>query len=226
MPNVRTVNAGLWQALPVVTRSIIVICSVVYLLSWMTNLTSAEYKFGMSPIDVASGQWWRLLTATFMHASVMHILFNMYALLVLGASLERVLGAVRFAAIYFMGALGGSVAALWFSSVYTISVGASGAIFGLMTATVVVGRTMRIDTSQIMFWLGLNVVLGFLSPGIDWRAHLGGALLGAITARVLTSPTSTSSNPRVSWVYLGCLCAALVVLALVRNQQILTHLVH
>jgi membrane associated rhomboid family serine protease len=191
----------------------------------MTNLTSAEYSFGMSPIDVASGQWWRLLTATFMHASVMHILFNMYALLVLGASLERVLGTLRFAAIYFMAALGGSVAALWFSSIYTISVGASGAIFGLMTATIVVGRSRQIDTSQIMFWLGLNVVLGFLSPGIDWRAHLGGALVGAIAARILASRTSASANPRGPWFQIGLLFALLVVLVVVRNQQILTHLV-
>jgi len=219
---VKTVKPSLWQSLPVVTRSVIAVCVGVYILAWATGLGSAEYKFGLSSVDVAQGQWWRLITATFMHAGVMHILFNMYALLVLGASLERVLGTMRFAAIYFMSALGGSVAALWFSSLDTISVGASGAIFGLMTATIVVGRTMRIDTSQIMFWLGLNVVLGFLSPGIDWRAHLGGAVAGAIAARVVTSPTSPNSRSR--WLYVGLIFAVLLGLVLVRNQQILTYL--
>jgi membrane associated rhomboid family serine protease len=224
VPKVSSANDGLWRSLPIVTRSIIAVCVAIYVFAWLSGLTEVEYAFGMSPVEVALGEWWRLVTATFLHASIMHILFNMYALLVLGASLERVLGPVRFAAIYFMSALGGSVAALWFSGLNTISVGASGAIFGLMTATVVVGRRMHIDTSQIMFWLVLNVVIGFLAPGIDWRAHLGGALLGAITAHVLTGPIRTSQNPKVRWLTVGLIFAVLVVEILVRNQQILSYL--
>ena len=224
IPRVRSSRSGLWDSLPIVTRSIIAACVGIYALAWLTGLLAAEYRWGMSPVDVANGQWWRLLTATFLHASIMHILFNMYALLVLGASLERVLGPARFAAIYFMSALGGSVAALWFSDLNTISVGASGAIFGLMTATIVVGRSMHIDTSQIMFWLILNVVIGFLAPGIDWRAHLGGALVGALTARALTGPVRTSQNPLVRWLTVGLIFAVMVVEILVRNQQILTYL--
>jgi len=208
----------------VVTKTIIGACIGVYGLAWLTGLVAAEYRWGMSPIDVANGQWWRLITATFMHASVMHILFNMYALLVLGATLERVLGPARFAAIYFMSALGGSVAALWFSNLMTISVGASGAVFGLMTATIVVGRNMRIDTSQIMFWLGLNIVLGFLSPGIDWRAHLGGALLGAVTAGVLTGPMRPSADAKARWISVGMLLVVLGVAVVLRNHQILSYL--
>lgn len=221
---IKSPNDSLWSSLPVVTRSIIAICVAIYGVAWFTGLTSAEYSFGMSPMDVAMGDWWRLLTATFLHASLMHILFNMYALLVLGASLERVLGGLRFATIYFMSALGGSVAALMFSEIGTISVGASGAIFGLMTATIVVGRRLHIDTSQIMFWLVLNIVIGFLAPGIDWRAHLGGAFLGAITARALTGPVQNSQNPKVRWITVGLILVALVVEILVRNQQILAYL--
>ena len=194
----------------------------IYALTWLTGLTAAEYHWGMSAIDVAQGQWWRLMTATFLHASIMHILFNMYALLVLGASLERVLGPARFAAIYVMSALGGSVAALWFSPLNAISVGASGAIFGLMTATIVVGRSMHIDTSQIMFWLVLNVVIGFLAPDIDWRAHLGGAVIGAITSRSLTGPGRMSRTGQGRWVTVGLIFAVLVVETVVRNQQILS----
>jgi len=224
MPRVKTSGSGLWDSLPIVTRSIIAACVGFFGLAWLTGLVAAEYRWGMSPIDVATGEWWRLITATFMHAGILHILFNMYALLVLGASLERVLGPVRFAAIYFMSALGGSVAALWFSGLMTVSVGASGAVFGLMTATIVVGRNMQIDTSQIMFWLGLNVVLGFLSPGIDWRAHLGGAVLGALTAVVLTGPMRASADAKARWVSVGLLLVVLGVSVVLRNQQILSYL--
>ena len=223
-PRVKSTSDGLWASLPIVTRSIIAVCVIIYGLSWVADLAQVNLAFGMSPFDVAMGEWWRLLTATVLHASIMHILFNMYAVLVLGASLERVLGPARFAAIYFMSAFGGSVAALWFSDLETISVGASGAVFGLMTATIVVGRRMHIDTSQIMFWLLLNVVIGFLAPGIDWRAHLGGALLGALTARALTGPVRASQNPMVRWLTVGLIFAVLVVEILVRNEQILTYL--
>ena len=224
VPRVKTSGTSVWTFMPVVTRSIIGACVGLYILAWLTGLVSAEYRWGMSPIDVANGEWWRLITATFMHAGVMHSLFNMYAVLVLGASLERVLGPVRFAAIYFMSALGGSVAALCFSNLMTISVGASGAIFGLMTATIVVGRNMQIDTSQIMFWLGLNVVLGFLSPGIDWRAHLGGALLGALTAGVLTGPMRRSADVKARWLSVGLLLVVLVLAVVFRSHEILSYL--
>jgi len=224
VPRIRTGNTGLWQSLPLVTRTIIAACVGVYVVAWLTGLVSAEYTWGMSPIEVANGQWWRLLTATFLHASIMHILFNMYALLVLGSSLERALGQLRFATLYFMSALGGSVAALWFSSLNTISVGASGAIFGLMTATIVVGRRMNIDTSQIMFWLVLNVVIGFLSPAVDWRAHLGGAVVGAVTARILSAPVQASAKPSTQWLFLGLLLGLLIAQIVVRNHQILTYL--
>ena len=140
------------------------------------------------------------------------------------ASLERVIGGPRFAAIYFMSALGGSVAALWFSGLDTISVGASGAVFGLMTATIVVGRRMSIDTSQIIFWLGLNVLIGFLAPDIDWRAHLGGAVVGAITAYALLGSARTAQKQATRWLTVGLIFVTLIVEILVRNQQILTYL--
>lgn len=186
--NIRVIrsNDGLWNSLPVVTRSIIAACVGIFLVAAATGgQLHAAYSFGMSPLLVAQGEWWRLVTATFLHINVMHILFNMYALLVLGASLERAIGRSRFALIYAFSALGGSVASFWFSDILTLGVGASGAIFGLMTATIVVGRALRTDVNQILFWLGLNILFGFLAPGIDWRAHLGGAIIGALTARII-----------------------------------------
>ena len=217
---VRTPNSGFWNSLPVVTRTIIGLCIAVYSLSWLTGrLTFVEFNFGVAPLLVAVGEWWRLVTATFIHANLMHILFNMYALLVLGSTLERVVGATRFAAIYFTAGLGGSVATLCFAPVNTISVGASGAIFGLMTATIVVGRRLHVDTSQIMFWLGLNIVFGFIVPGIDWRAHLGGAVFGAIAAQIVTIRRGATTN---TWRILGTilLIVLLVVAVLIRDYQL------
>ena len=224
LPKTQAVGSGLWATIPFVTRYIIGTCIAVYGFAWYVGLTDFEYFVGMSPLDVAAGQWWRLITATFMHANLMHIVFNMYALLVLGSSLERMLGPIRFAAIYFMAALGGSVAALMFADLQTISVGASGAIFGLMTATIVVGRHIRVDTRQIMFWLVLNIVFSFLAPGIDWRAHLGGALLGAVTAHVLVGSSRQSQKSSAQWITVGLILLVMVVEILVRVQQLSAYL--
>jgi membrane associated rhomboid family serine protease len=143
----------------------------------------------MIPIAIAQGEWWRLITSTLLHGSILHLLFNMYALYWLGPELERKLGYVRFGALYFLAALGGSVASYWFSPINTVSVGASGAIFGLITATIVIGRQLNADVSQLMILLGINVVIGFAQPNIDWRAHFGGAVIGAAVAYIFTKGT-------------------------------------
>jgi membrane associated rhomboid family serine protease len=114
--------------------------------------------------------------------------------------------------LYGMAAFGGGVASFYFSPVNTLSVGASGAIFGLMTATIVVGRSLGIDTSQITLLLVINVLIGF-SGGIDWRAHFGGAVVGAVVASQL-------DERRPRWVVIGGVLAALVAMALVRSTHI------
>jgi membrane associated rhomboid family serine protease len=109
----------------------------------------------------------------------------MYVLLVIGASLERILGHVRYITLYLVSALGGSIASYLFSDLRTVSVGASGAIFGLMGALLVAGR-LRYDIRQILILLVINIAIGFVFPGIDWRAHLGGLVTGAAVAAVFT----------------------------------------
>ena len=215
-------NDGFWNSLPVVTRSIIAACVGTFLIAMATGgQLNAAYSFGMSPLLVAEGEWWRLVTATFLHINTMHILFNMYALLVLGSSLERAIGGSRFSLIYAFSAFGGSVASFWFSDLLTLGVGASGAVFGLMTATIVVGRALRTDVNQILFWLGLNIVFGFLAPGIDWRAHLGGAIIGAITARIIVRSRSIKLT-RAQISSLAILGVVLLGLVAVRISAILS----
>lgn len=209
---VRTVNATL------VTRRIIWACVVVFLLGNVLGLRLLSMgDLGMSPIDIAvNNQWYRLVTAAFLHGGFLHIAFNMYALYALGPGLERFLGSARFTVLYFAAALGGGVASYMFSPINTLSVGASGAIFGLMAATFVIGRQLNADTSQIMLLIIINLVLGF-QPGIDWRAHVGGAVTGAVTATALTRRPGASS-----WGPVVAVVAVLVALAYLRTGQILS----
>src|SRR5919107_23484 len=124
--------------------------------------------------------------AAFLHArgSFLHIAFNMYALFLVGPYLEQALGRWRFVALYLLAAVGGQVGvtllagptpdAGWFTAV----VGASGAVFGLFGAVLVVLRRLGRDARQIVVFLVINAVIGFLLPGIAWQAHLGGLVTG------------------------------------------------
>jgi len=104
----KTRFGGSFNTVPKVTRVILVTCISIFVLSLL--LGSFALAFGMIPIAIAQGEWWRLLTSTLLHGSILHLLFNMYALYWLGPQLERSLGHVRFAALYILSALGGSVA--------------------------------------------------------------------------------------------------------------------
>jgi membrane associated rhomboid family serine protease len=146
-------------------------------------------NFALFAPSVSTGQWWRLLTAGFLHGSILHLLFNVYILWVLGSQLESILGKTKFVLIYFVSLIGGSIASFLFSPFGTYSIGASGAIFGLMGAMLVVGRKKRLDISQVAVLVVLNVVIGFVLSGIDWRAHLGGLAAGALIAWVLLNAT-------------------------------------
>ena len=213
----KTRFGGSFNTVPKVTRAILVTCISIFVLSLL--LGSFALAFGMIPIAIAQGEWWRLLTSTLLHGSILHLLFNMYALYWLGPQLERSLGHVRFAALYILSALGGSVASYWFSDLRTVSVGASGAIFGLITATIVIGREMRTDVSQLIVLLGLNVVIGFLQSGIDWRAHFGGAITGAAIAFIYTKGNRLNRD-RIHRAGLAGIFVFLVLATLARSAQV------
>ena len=177
--------------------------------------------WGMWPVGIAvGGEWWRLLTGAFLHGSFLHIAFNMYVLFALGPTLERVLGHVRYLMLYLIAALGGGVASYALSDMRTVSVGASGAIFGLMGALIVAGRRLNYDIKQVIILLGINVVIGFLAPGVDWRAHLGGLITGAAVAAVFVL---VPRRHRVLWQTLGILgiLGALMCVTIWRTVQIM-----
>lgn len=128
---------------------------------------------------------WRFLTAAFLHDpySITHIAFNMYALWIVGQFLEHALSRFRFLALYLLAAVGGTVMFTLFASPTNITwitsvVGASGAVFGLFGAAIVLLNRIRRPITQFAVILGINAVIGFLVPGIAWEAHLGGFLVG------------------------------------------------
>jgi membrane associated rhomboid family serine protease len=147
-------------------------------------------NFALFAPSVANGKWWLLITAGFLHGSIFHLLFNVYILWVIGSQLESIVGKIKFLIIYFVSLVGGSLASYWFSPFGSYSIGASGAIFGLMGAMLVVGRKRNLDISQITTLVVINVVIGFVISGIDWRAHLGGLATGALITWVLLNATS------------------------------------
>lgn len=184
---VSTVLGGRPVADALVTKVLVGACVLVYAVQFLLpRLTTA---LGFAPV-VALSEPWRFLTTAFLHASTMHLAFNMWALWVLGSVLEPLLGRWRFTAVYLLSALGGSTAIYWLASPdspswLTVTVGASGAVFGLFATMFLVQRRFGRDTSQIVLLLVLNAVISVLGANISWQGHLGGLLAGGALAAVL-----------------------------------------
>ena len=161
-----------------------------YVLQWLLGVNLVAGNFGMQPVAIGlGGEWYRLVTSMFLHGSILHLLFNMYVLVALGPTLERILGHVRFLVLFLLAGLDGAALSYALSSPMTVSVGASGAIFGLMGALVVAGRRLRYDITMVVVLIAINLVIGFVfSSGIDWRAHVGGLATGAAVAAVMVVP--------------------------------------
>ncbi len=176
---------------PAVTWAIIALCAVVYALQWLIPGDSVYQEFAYAPAftDIEP---WRMLTSAFLHSQgfLLHIVLNMYMLWIFGQALEPLMGRIRFLGLYLLSAIGGSVGFLLLTPVYPSAgpvgvVGASGAIFGLFGAMLVVQRHRGGDTRQLVVLIAINGVLGFVIPQIAWQAHLGGLVTGALCAAVI-----------------------------------------
>ncbi|MBO0685884.1 MAG: rhomboid family intramembrane serine protease, partial [Candidatus Dormibacteraeota bacterium] len=153
---------------------------------------------------VASGEWWRIITSGFLHAGLLHVGFNMLALFALGPSLENALGRLRFVVLYFTALIAGSLGALILSP-GQLTVGASGAIFGLMGAFLA-GRPAGFRPGQIVPWIVINLVLTVYMPGISIGGHLGGLAGGFLAGFVLFRPEL--QGRRMGWAVAACLALA------------------
>ena len=154
--------------------------------SLLDNADAALFRaWALVPAAVAEGEWWRLITAGFLHIGPLHIAFNMYALWVLGRDLEIVLGRGRFLALYLVSLLGGSAAVVLFADPDQYVAGASGAVFGLMSGLLLVLVRLRRPYGQVVAIIVLNLVITQVVPGISMAGHVGGLVVGGVAATAL-----------------------------------------
>lgn len=188
---------------PLVTYILIFLSAILYLIPVLTNSYDIILeKFCVYAPLIRNGQYYRLITGTFLHANILHLLFNCYALYIIGSQLESFLGKTKYLIIYFFSALTASLFSMVFSGA-TPSVGASGAIFGLMGSLVYFGYHYRvylgnIIKSQIIPLILFNLLIGFLSSGIDNAAHIGGLIGGAIITVALGIKYKSSTFEKVN----------------------------
>ncbi len=168
---------------PVVSLSLIALSFLLTLMSGMLFGSGNKFfEFGVfySPWFL-EGQLWRIITAMFLHGSPLHLLFNMYCLYILGPTLEQILGRIKFLSLYFVSGVTGFVVSMIFMP-DAFSVGASGALFGVMTAYFALYLRFRlfdrVIINQLLFWVAVNFAFGLFVPNINMWAHLGGGIAG------------------------------------------------
>jgi membrane associated rhomboid family serine protease len=165
------------------TYSLIAVISGGYLLQMIVpSFESQLYLRELSYLQ-GSNEWYRLFTVALVHAGLLHLGFNMYALMVLGNPIEAAFGARKLLGIFFFSLLTGSLTSAYFAQTPSASVGASGAIFGLFGAMVIVGNRIGAEVRSIYVIIGINFAIGFVLGGVDWKAHLGGLIGGLISAK-------------------------------------------
>jgi membrane associated rhomboid family serine protease len=207
----RTAFGGRVTTGAAVTWSLVGLNVLLYLVVWVrpsvaTNLEMVGYAGDGrgGAIGVGAGQWYRLLTSAFVAPTggtfgFADILFNMWALVVVGPQLERMLGGVRFLAIYLLSAIGGGVFLYYLVAPNQAALGASGAVFGLFGAWFVVARKQGTDSRGIIGLIAINLFIGFVVHGIAWQDHIGGLVVGVlITAAYAYAPRANRTLIQVA----------------------------
>ncbi|MEE1763145.1 rhomboid family intramembrane serine protease [Streptomyces sp. SP18BB07] len=179
--------------------------------AWDSDLGSIQ--------SVAEGQWYRLVTSMFLHGGVMHIAFNMLSLWWIGGPLEAALGRARYLALYFASGLAGSALTYLLAAPNQLTLGASGAIFGLFGATAVLMRRLKYDMRPVIILLVINLVITFGWSGIAWQAHVGGLVGGVLIGYAMVH---APRERRALIQYGACVLVllAVVVMTLLRTAQL------
>ena len=231
----RTTFGGRPAAGAVVTWTLVAINVAVFLVAWvrpgivndLAMLGYFPYAPGGPVHGVAAGEYYRLITSAFVvpgaglsGLGVMDILFNMWALVFVGPSLEGLLGRVRFLAVYLLSAVGGAVMYYFLAPQYLPAAGASGAIYGLFGAWFVVSRRLRVDTRGIVVLIAINLAFSFyFRSAIAWQDHIGGLLTGALlTAAYVYAPRKHRVIFQVAATV--AVVALIAVAVVVRNGQL------
>ena len=203
---------------PIVTYALIAINTAIFFAQILTegggrvNDGRVYIEGLLAGVLVDDGEWWRLLTAGFLHSQPLHLILNMIVLWFLGQALEPIFGHLKFAAIYLASLFVGSFGAILLTDPMTPTVGASGAVYGLMGALVIVYRDRGIPITQspIFGLLVINILFTFFYPGISIGGHLGGLAGGALAALAVLQAERRRSLPLA---LAGC--AAIAVVAVV-----------
>lgn len=188
-------------------------CQVMADGSFYTNAQICE-AFGMTWGYGVAAMPWQVITSGFTHISATHLLFNMMVLFMLGPNLETILGRVRFLAVYFLALLGGSAAVMIATDPWTQTLGASGAIYGLLGAYLIAAVKHRGDPRTILIWIVINVAFSFVFPNVSWQGHIGGLVAGAAAAAIIMMLPKKYRH--LQWLFLGLLAVALIAIIAVR----------
>ncbi|MET9851466.1 rhomboid family intramembrane serine protease [Streptomyces sp. NPDC006450] len=218
----RTIAGGVVAADPhLVTKILIGINAAVFLatialpgLALHLELIGRYRELVGGPIEgVSTGEYYRLLTSTFLHTALWHIFGNMLGLWFIGGPLEQALGRARYLTVYLLSALGGSAVVYLLTPMNAATLGASGAVFGLLGATIVLARRMRYEMRPLITMAVFMLLLTF-APGLNvsWQAHIGGLVTGALVALGLLWPATGHSARNRKFVQWGT-CVAVFLLA-------------
>lgn len=170
---------------PVITYAIIALCVVVFIFQSLPgiggHITAALQYAGFYSYPQVSFEPWRAITSIFAHYGIIHIGLNMYTLWIFGQVLEPMIGRGRYAALFLMAGVGGSLGVMFLAPINVGVAGASGAIFGMLGALLVIHRRLGGNITQLLVLVGINLVIGFLPMfHIAWQGHLGGLIVGAV----------------------------------------------
>ena len=192
---------------PLITFLLIGICIIMFFLTYFLGENEIISYGGNIKELVKSGEYYRLITCIFLHAGIIHIACNMYSLYVIGSQLESFFGKIRYLIIFLLSGICGSILSIAFNNNDAISIGASGAIFGLLGAIVYFGYHYRVYLgnalkNQIIPIIILNLSIGFLTPGIDNFAHIGGLIGGIFTTMACGIPGKNDNQDRINGIVL------------------------
>lgn len=195
---------------PIITVSLIIINVIIFILMYILGKGSQDaftlIKFGAFQKDlILGGEYYRLITSAFLHIGIFHLLFNCYALYVIGRQLESFLGKIKFLIIYLVSALCGSLMSMIFP--ISISAGASGAIFGLLGSLLYFGYNYRVYLgtvlkSQIIPLILINLIFGFMVSGINNAAHIGGLIGGILITMSLGIKYKSKKSEQINGIVL------------------------
>ena len=214
-PRRKPVNIRVARALrsssdrPLVTYGIIALCVVVYAAQFLLGDALTTWLIYYAPLSFS--QPWRLLTSLLAHGSPLHLLSNMFSLFIIGRMLEPALGRIRYLALFLISGIGG-LAAVALVVPGNPVLGASGAIFGMLGALLVLIRRFGGNATQILVVVAINMVIGFVLPGVAWQAHIGGFIAGAALTAIFVRTRSEKQRGLQVTASIGIALALLAVI--------------